>query len=238
MGRVVWKNDPVQSIFQEGLRFISCDTSDFWGMGGERVTVIGRHRGSHRYVTMTIASKWLTNHRSTLVYSPHIIRLIKDLGEYPKSEPGGEAAKSFAEQSSAFWMSFVAKEQPFLTRRANLGAMRMSNSISPTGSYEIRVESWEARMSLWVQTPEIVDLQSQAIILAFRDDRWSLEKSEWIDNTTVRLMLRKYPGNHIPSEIAITIECQHRLAILPDGKRVALTTLEEQLDLLLEWRRS
>jgi hypothetical protein len=88
-------------------------------------------------------------------------------------------------------------------------------------------------MSLWVHTPEIVDRQSQSIILAFRDDRWSLDKSAWIDHTTVQLTLRKYPGNHIPTEITIAINCQSRLATMPDGKHLALAELEEQLDQLL-----
>jgi hypothetical protein len=109
----------------------------------------------------------------------------------------------------------------------------MSNLISPTGVYEIVIKSWEPRMSLWVHTPEIIDRQSQEIILAFRDDRWSLEKSAWIDNINVQLTLRKYPGNHIPTEITIAIDCQNRLATMPDGKNLALPELEEQIDLLL-----
>ncbi len=95
----------------------------FWGMGGERVTVVGRHRGSHRYVTMTISSEWLANWRTELVYSPHIIRLIKTCGEYSKysrAKPGGEAAKSRAEEIVAMWRSSGAKEQPFLARTSDL----------------------------------------------------------------------------------------------------------------------
>jgi hypothetical protein len=93
----------------------------FWGMGGEQVTVVGRHRGSHRYVTMIISSEWLANWRAELVYSPHIIRLIEELGEYPKAEPGGEAAKNRAEEIAAMWISSGAKKQPFLTRTSELG---------------------------------------------------------------------------------------------------------------------
>jgi hypothetical protein len=47
-----------------------------WGDGYEQVTVIGRHRGSHRYVTMVIPSKRLTNWRAQVVYSPYIIKLM------------------------------------------------------------------------------------------------------------------------------------------------------------------
>jgi hypothetical protein len=82
----------------------------------------------------------------------------------------------------SFRMSTGEKQQPFLTRTSKVGSVNMSNLISPTGAYEIVTKSWEPRMSLWVQTPEIIDRQSQEIILAFRDDRWSLEKSAWIDN--------------------------------------------------------
>jgi hypothetical protein len=205
----------------------------FWGMGGEQVTVVGRHRGSHRYVTMTIASKWLTNWRTQLVYSPHMIKLIEDLGEYPKEDLGGEAAKNQAEEICFFHIKLGAKQQPFLTRTSRVGSENMSNLISPTGAYEIFIKSWEPRMSLWVQTPEIIDRQSQEIILAFRDDRWSLEKSAWIDNTNVQLTLRKYPGNHLPTELTIAIDCQNRLATMPNCKYLALSELEEQIDLLL-----
>lgn len=95
----------------------------FWGMGGERVTVVGRHRGSHRYVTMTISSEWLANWRTELVYSPHIIRLIKTCGEYlkySKGKPGGEAAKGRAEEIVAMRRRSGAKEQPFLARTSDL----------------------------------------------------------------------------------------------------------------------
>lgn len=75
---------------------------------------------------------------------------------------------------------------------------------------------------------------TQEIILAFRDDRWSLEKSAWLGNNNVQLTLRKYPENHIPTELTIAIECQNRLATIPDGKHIALSELEAQLDRLFQ----
>lgn len=48
-----------------------------WGDGYENVKVVGRHRGSHRYVTMVIDSKYLINWRAELVYSPHVIGEMK-----------------------------------------------------------------------------------------------------------------------------------------------------------------
>jgi len=47
-----------------------------WVVGGvphTQVQVVGRHRASHRYVTMIVRADWLTNWRVDLVYSPHVI---------------------------------------------------------------------------------------------------------------------------------------------------------------------
>ncbi len=47
-----------------------------WGDGYEKVQVVGRHRGSRRYVTMIVASRWLTSWRVQLVYSPAAIAAL------------------------------------------------------------------------------------------------------------------------------------------------------------------
>jgi hypothetical protein len=44
-----------------------------WGDGYEAIQVVGHHRASHRFVTMVMPSKRLTNWRVDLVYSPHVI---------------------------------------------------------------------------------------------------------------------------------------------------------------------
>ena len=46
----------------------------YWGTAGERVTVVGRHRKSRRYITLTMQSSHLANWRAELTYSPHVIR--------------------------------------------------------------------------------------------------------------------------------------------------------------------
>ena len=38
--------------------------------------VVGRHRATHRYVTMVIRGSWLTRWRVDLVYSPHVIEQL------------------------------------------------------------------------------------------------------------------------------------------------------------------
>jgi len=49
-----------------------------WGDGYEQVKVIGRHRGSRGLVEMVMPSKWLTNWRVKMVYSPFVLSHMKD----------------------------------------------------------------------------------------------------------------------------------------------------------------
>lgn len=90
--------------------------SFFWGIAGERVIVLGRHRGSHRYVTMVVRTDFLANWRAELVYSPRVADQIRAYGDYDRQEPGGEAARERAEQIVSLWKTSGAKTQPFLTR--------------------------------------------------------------------------------------------------------------------------
>jgi hypothetical protein len=54
----------------------------FWGMAGETLTVVGRHRKSHRFITLSMPSKWLVNWRVELVFSPRVIKEIIANEEY------------------------------------------------------------------------------------------------------------------------------------------------------------
>lgn len=49
---------------------------NFHGTGRENVTVVGRHRKSHRYITLVTPLKWLVNWRVELIYSPYVIRKV------------------------------------------------------------------------------------------------------------------------------------------------------------------
>nr|MBA3826215.1 hypothetical protein [Ktedonobacterales bacterium] len=59
-GREIW---PGSKHFQSGAKLYFQSTTGF-----RRITVVGRHRGSHRYVTMVVQSTWLVNWRIELVY--------------------------------------------------------------------------------------------------------------------------------------------------------------------------
>lgn len=67
----------------------------FWDGPLTSVDVVGHHRGSHRYVRMTIRHEWLTDLRVELVYSPSIIAHLPeprmDLHDGFGGSPGAKA---------------------------------------------------------------------------------------------------------------------------------------------------
>ena len=94
-----------------------------WGMAGERVTVVGRHRKSKRYITLTMRSAHLANWRAELSYSPHVIReALADRGdgsgrrEFGRFPQGGEASRLRAEEIASSYIKLGAAVQPFVTR--------------------------------------------------------------------------------------------------------------------------
>ncbi|RSM84601.1 hypothetical protein DMH04_21070 [Kibdelosporangium aridum] len=64
---------------QIGLKHFSPGTklwlvSPFWGYGGDRIEVLGRHRGSRRLARIVVERRHLTNFRVQGVYSPSVLR--------------------------------------------------------------------------------------------------------------------------------------------------------------------
>ncbi len=47
-----------------------------WGDGGERIIVLGRHRGGPKLVEMVVARKWLTNFRAKQIFHPYVIEVM------------------------------------------------------------------------------------------------------------------------------------------------------------------
>jgi hypothetical protein len=70
-----------------------------WGDGYANIKVVGRHRGSQRYVTMIIRSAWVRNWRAELVYSPTLIDILSD--KWDGSEGAKKLAESIAEEMNA-----------------------------------------------------------------------------------------------------------------------------------------
>ncbi len=87
-------------------------------------------------------------------------------------------------------------------------------------------------MSLWIESPELIDAQSGQILLRFSDSNWSLDHARWLDNETVELSLRKYPGDHHPSSFNVIIDCRQKQASLMD-KLIDIEALEPALAALV-----
>jgi hypothetical protein len=88
----------------------------FWGMGGEQVTVVGRHRKSKRYITLVMRAAHLANWRAELVYSPHVIGQVLQYGEFAALPRGGPESQALAEEIAASYVRGGAMSQPFTTR--------------------------------------------------------------------------------------------------------------------------
>jgi hypothetical protein len=87
--------------------------------GWERVYVVGRHRGSKRYIELIMNSAHLTNWRAELVYSPHLVRLLREASEMRLKGPLDDAAaKERAERYAETLQGLSgAPLQPYATRQ-------------------------------------------------------------------------------------------------------------------------
>jgi hypothetical protein len=90
-------------------------------------------------------------------------------------------------------------------------------------------------MSLWIDTPTLTDRRSGENLLSFEDPNWSLDSARWLDDSTVLLTLRKYPGNHEPGALEVTVDCAGRAAMIGTVKVGALRELEQQMEKALKW---
>jgi hypothetical protein len=111
-----------------------------WGDGYERIIVIGRHRGSKRFVRMIIRSDWVTNWRAKVVYEPSVLRLIEeatseswrrdwgskeDVENYVASLSGGTSRRSA-------YVAHLAQKPVFFEGRR--GAQRRDFDTTPLSS--------------------------------------------------------------------------------------------------------
>ena len=94
-------------------------------------------------------------------------------------------------------------------------------SVSPNGAFELRLQHRSGRMSHDIFTPCIVAAGTGESLLEFPDSNWSLDGHQWQGDSVVRLVLRKYPGNHLPAEPMCTVDLTVRSATLDDGAVIA-----------------
>lgn len=106
-------------------------------------------------------------------------------------------------------------------------------STSPNQCFELKAHVWEARNSLWVYSPVLWDLQRNAALFVFRDQRWSVDADHWVSDTRVCLSLRKYPGNHRPEIIKVEIDGLNLQATILPATNTSLAELEAVLEHML-----
>jgi hypothetical protein len=112
----------------------------------------------------------------------------------------------------------------------------MTDSESPTGRFRIAISAWEARMSLWIETPTVLDKATGETLLSFKDSNWSLDSARWLSDSVVELTLRKYPGNHLPTNVIATLDCANRNAKIGETVVKSLAEVEPALERALTWR--
>lgn len=77
----------------------------------------------------------------------------------------------------------------------------MSEDIfSPNGQYKVSFSSYEIRMSHWIDQPFLIRVSDNVCLFTLNTDVWSAWKVNWLDESTVELFVRKYPG-----QIACTV---------------------------------
>ncbi|MDR3414848.1 MAG: hypothetical protein P4L83_01565 [Nevskia sp.] len=103
-------------------------------------------------------------------------------------------------------------------------------STSPGGRYVIRVYPWEARMSLWIECPELYDTVGGRRLFVPKDGHWSLDSAQWQSESVVTMRLRKYPGDHSPSQFEVTLDCASLAASLDSVAVGSVAGLEPALE--------
>ena len=106
--------------------------------------------------------------------------------------------------------------------------------LSPDGKFRITIETYEAFNSHWVLLPTIEEVATAEVLLKL-DRKWSMDDSKWTGDAVVELTLRKYPGNHSPVDLIVTIDCAARTARIASGGLLPLDALEANLDAALTW---
>ena len=100
---------------------------------------------------------------------------------------------------------------------------------SPNKKYLFQIEPWEARMSLWVETPCLIEVQNKAKLFDLRGTDWSLDSAQWLNEERVTLSLRRYPGDHSPRVFEVVIDCLANQATF-DGTGTTLDQIEPYLE--------
>lgn len=111
-----------------------------------------------------------------------------------------------------------------------------TDSSSPSGRYKITFDEREVFNTCWVQVPTLVDTRTGETLLSFKDRFWSADEVEWRSDSVVVMELRKYPGNHLPSSLKMSVDCSAGSGTVEDRPPRAIAVLEQDLEAALTWQ--
>ena len=66
--------------------------------------------------------------------------------------------------------------------------------FSPNHTYKVSFQSYEVRMSHWIDQPSLIRVCDSVCLFSLNADGWSAWETNWLDDSTVALVMRKYPG--------------------------------------------
>lgn len=84
--------------------------------------------------------------------------------------------------------------------------------VSPDHKYKVSFSSYEVRMSHLIDQPYLIRVSDDVCLFALDADGWSAWTVRWLDDSTVELLMRKYPGQ-IECTIELNTNTNHALAV-------------------------
>ncbi len=88
-------------------------------------------------------------------------------------------------------------------------------------------------MSHWIESAELIETATEETLFSFSDTNWSVDNAEWQSPTVVALTVRKYPGNHLPPDFTVVLDCEAKTVVvdgvLMEKFHLAESYLDEQV---------
>ncbi|WP_232074065.1 hypothetical protein [Spirosoma aureum] len=67
--------------------------------------------------------------------------------------------------------------------------------FSPQKTFKVAIGSYEVKMSHWVDQPYLIRVSDDVELFNLNGDPWSASDVTWLDDSTVEMHLRRYPGH-------------------------------------------
>lgn len=99
-------------------------------------------------------------------------------------------------------------------------------------TFEVVTRDREVFNTHWLSSPAVRRRDGE-VLFDLRDSQWSVDAGEWHGDAVVMTM-RKYPGNHRPGDITVTVDCAAREGEV-NGGRHPLGEFAVAMDAALHW---